>query len=754
MKLTTCSRLAEILFTIFAACTLHAQTYFLQSLGGQGSPPYPMDPYHGTMPMTEVSDDTYVIEDGDSESLDSGGMMTMDSIDPTDPGNTNSAPLPTPPPDIRNYAKYGAQIFSWLDTNSVLNEWNYTNLYNACAAINGPTNGLPWLTIVPYGPDGVLIRADNFDYSETNAGLALLVCNKVETPTWKVIDFNGASDAQDGWLVQGAVQSAQVTSTMFFQVTNLNMTYNAFFKVIPYSGPQVAIIGTNQPYDTVSNVITLTTQIYDLSGTTNEHFLVDVNGDTISTRSSLSNNTITVDTKYNPDGMNNVDLTAQGFSSVYSHTISTNTPGDILTRFTSATSIPLDFENVNYLAFQSWLADPAIGTNGIVFYCGEEEDITATITDPSNNLVVASYGGSTTGPGYVEIDWNFTEADGVTPYSNSTYLVTFTASDPDTFTFPNQIESNDGVRRPAGCFISYEQEPPLTTIGIYINQEDELWLESTLATIYQDIYDPDGITEYTTAQIGDNRQWTKCQGLVAITYPQWKDFMPDAFSDTYSNSIDGLFHPKYSDLTIGGAHGDGNYIGGFGLHEFPWLPDEFTPNDLQGWLQQAGSDWRLRKAALWACAAGMSDVYSMGNPGPQGQTNGNGPDFQTGCGIRPVGIQVSNYVRKNTAWMTCGLLPFLMQGPTQVDSSPKVAMEADDLWVEGGNPYPGGDDPTYASAWVVAQMQGMYPNDLGAPLGVGATLQLFGYPYLPYTSIYDDELWLLDNHNVKHPGTP
>ena len=34
---------------------------------------------------------------------------------------------------------------------------------------------------------------------------ALLVCDKVETPTWKNIDFLGASDAQDGWLVQGMV---------------------------------------------------------------------------------------------------------------------------------------------------------------------------------------------------------------------------------------------------------------------------------------------------------------------------------------------------------------------------------------------------------------------------------------------------------------------------------------------------------------------------------------------------------------------
>ena len=745
-----------------SCCVLPGSTYWLQSMGGQGvSAPLPFNPYPND-PVEEIAPDQYLIKDGTgTTSSGSYSMMTTSSADGIDPNDTNNVGTNTysdnTPPNIRNYAKYGAQIFSWLDTNSVLNEWNDTNLYTACADISGPTNGLPLLTIVPYGPDGVLIRADNFDYSQTNTYLALLVCDKVETPTWKAIDFNGASDAQDGWLVQGTVQSSQVTSTMFFQVTNLNQSYNAFFKVIPYAGPQVTIIGTNQPYDTVSNAITLTTQIYDLTGTTNEHFLVDVNGDAISTRSTLTNNTITLDTKYNPDGMNNVDLTAQGFASVYSHTTASNAPTDTPSRFTTATSIPLDFENVNYLVFQSWLADPAIGTNGIVFYCGEAENITATITDPANSNVVASYGGSIGGASYVEIDWNFTEADGVTPYSNSTYLVTFTASDPDTFTFPNQIESNDGVRRPAGCFITYQQEAPFTGYGQYIDQEDELWLESTLVNLYQDIYDPEGLTQYTPGQVGDNRQWAKCQGLIAGSYPQWADFMPDAFSDTYSNTIDGLFHPKYSDLTIGSAHGDGNHIGGYGLHDFPWLVDMMTPDDLEGWLKKVGTDWRLRKAAIWACAAGASDVYSIGNPGPQGQTNGSGPDFQTGCGIRPTGVQVRNYIRKNSAWMTCGLLPFQMEetgGGSGVDSSPKVATEADDLWVEGGTP--GIDDPTYSTFWVVVQMQGMYSTSLGSPMpgGVGATLQPFGYPYLPYTSIYDDQIWLLDNSNIKHPGLP
>jgi hypothetical protein len=441
MKITQ-SLLASVALIILGSFTLHATeydpgTFYLQSLGGTQGPPYPYDPSFGTLPLTQIGPDKYVVQDGDSGSLESGSMMAADSLDPGDTNNvgTNGYDF-APPPNIRNYAKYSQQVFSLLDTNSVLNDGNDTNLYNACAATTGPTNSLAWLTVVPYGANAVIIRADNFDYSQTNVDLALLVCDKVETPTWKAIDFSGASDAQDGWLVQGTVPYSQVASTMFMLVTNINTTYNAFFRVMPYDGPQVVITGTNQPYDTVSNLITLTAQIYDLSGATNEGFLVDVNGDPASIGSSLTNNTVTLDTKYNPNGLNNVDLTVQGFATVYGYT--TNAPGDMKLLFRSATSIPLDFENVNYLLFQSAFADRDIGTNAILFVCNKEEDITCTISDPSNN-VVASYGGHTPGPVTVEIDWNFTEADGVTPYSNSTYIVHFVASDPDDFLFPNQI---------------------------------------------------------------------------------------------------------------------------------------------------------------------------------------------------------------------------------------------------------------------------------------------------------------------------
>jgi hypothetical protein len=79
--------------------------------------------------------------------------------------------------------------------------------------------------------------------------MALLVCDKVETPTWKNIDLLGSFDAQDGWLIQGYIYPTAVTDPMFLLVTNIPPQVNAFFRAIPYSGPQVTLTGAN-PNDT------------------------------------------------------------------------------------------------------------------------------------------------------------------------------------------------------------------------------------------------------------------------------------------------------------------------------------------------------------------------------------------------------------------------------------------------------------------------------------------------------------------------
>src|SRR4051812_45898841 len=89
MKITW-KRLASFSLIVLSSYTLQADTYYLQSLGGQGSAPYPMDPYHGTMPLTEVATDIYLVDDSSVESESGrGGGMTMNSIDPNDPDSTN-----------------------------------------------------------------------------------------------------------------------------------------------------------------------------------------------------------------------------------------------------------------------------------------------------------------------------------------------------------------------------------------------------------------------------------------------------------------------------------------------------------------------------------------------------------------------------------------------------------------------------------------------------------------------------------------
>jgi hypothetical protein len=244
-----------------------------------------------------------------------------------------------------------------------------------------------------------------------------------------------------------------------------------------------------------------------------------------------------------------------------------------------------------------------------------------------------------------------------------------------------------------------------------------------------------------------------CQGLIQnFDFPRWADFMAPALSNTYTSFVDGLDYPRYSDLTIGGAHGNGATIGGYAAHTWiPWLKDAFTPEQLRGWLQapNIAPQWRVRKAAVWACLSSQSSLYSIENPGPHGETN-QALDFVNASGIRPFGIQMNNYIHKNTGWFINGLLPQLMQGPSSVDSSAKVAETADELWICGAFPYPGGCDPTYASIWVVDEMQGLYPI-LAPGGGSQAFLDIYGYPYMPYTSIYDDNQLLMHSDPSKPP---
>jgi hypothetical protein len=77
-------------------------------------------------------------------------------------------------------------------------------------------------------------------------------------------------------------------------------------------------------------------------------------------------------------------------------------------------------------------------------------------------------------------------------------------------------------------------------------------------------------------------------------------------------------------------------------------------------------------------------------------------------------------------------------------SSAKVEATLDEIWVCGEYCYPGGCDPTYSFKFAVDATRGMYSPQLD-----WADPRLFGYELMIYSSIYDDELQMLDPTHVK-----
>jgi hypothetical protein len=115
-------------------------------------------------------------------------MNSMDADESNSGGDSEDAGGGPSPDTRRNYAKFQNQIFSLIDTNNVAA--NDTNLYNALLSFPDDTGTNSTLQIASYGANAVIIKANHFDYSaETDRDFALLVCDKVETPTWKNLIF-------------------------------------------------------------------------------------------------------------------------------------------------------------------------------------------------------------------------------------------------------------------------------------------------------------------------------------------------------------------------------------------------------------------------------------------------------------------------------------------------------------------------------------------------------------------------------------
>jgi hypothetical protein len=640
--------------------------------------------------------------------------------------------LLTPPPDIRNYQKFIRQAFSVVDTNNAA--VNDTNLYNTCISFPYDASTGPTLQIARYGTNAAILKANHFDYSAETRDFALLVCDKVQTPTWKSIDLSSSSNSLDGWLIQGLIPNWQVTDPMFMMVSNINIAYNEFFRAIPYSGPQFTLTGA-QPYATVSNTVTLTAAIADLSGTTNQQYAVTVNG--LPTRYSInSSNTISIDTPYAPNGIEEVELSVGNQCALVSDP--GNPTPDTKTAYSTTATLPLDFENDTYLVWASDLCSPDVGINYILFAVSKAQQIAATIKDPASGETLASYGGYVPWPAIVEIPWSFTKADGVTPYTNDTYSVTFVAYDPTTLIITNRI-ARGGVRAAGRCIVTYEEEDPSLIGGSYLNSQASTWIGS-LASGYATLYASDwgSFTEYSTSDIGANRDNSPSDGFPWILTGSyelpWGQHVYAALTNT-----------AFSDFGFYMGHGNGTEIGGHppgSTFVNTYLPSTNIQECV--WYRSHSPNWMMRKVALWACYtdAATPPADFWGNPI---DTTGGGtyPSWQKAFGIRDTRRQNSSWVPKNVGLFFGGGLPEGGYSGTLGGTCPEVAAALDDLWISGPYPFPGACDPTYAFSWAVAQIEGMSPEIMKAmPAWIG-----FGY--LPYTGIYDGKLLTNDVSNIK-----
>lgn len=667
------------------------------------------------VPIYQMQNGQFLVDDSEVDYTLKSSRRAMSLSVPPPPGDGGyeEDDPPPAPPNIPNHEKYLAHSFAVLNTNSVA--LSDTNLYNFLLEFPDSTNTGPHLQIAKYSTNIVIIKANHFDYSgETTRDFALLVGDRVEAPLWKTVDVT-STNFGDGWLVQGTVANYKVVDPMFLMVSNINLVYPAFFRAVPYGGPQVELAGV-QSYDTVSNSITLQATITDLSGVTNAQLEVTVDG--YPARYSVGpSNTITLDTRYNNAGYVNVYATARNSSArVYDPT---NPPSDSKLAFASSASVPLIFENDSYMAFASDMCSPDVGTNYMVFVVNSPQGIQATIKDPSNGQVLASYSGYAPYATSVAVPWDFTYADG-TPYTNETYAVSFTASNSPAMSTTNKVD-RVGVRAGAGTFLTYQWDDPHYTNpdGQWINDQADNWIKQTLAYLYNNLYNRLGLTQYYPWMVGANRNRGDC-------YPR------DAWSISWDYILNRLTNSYYSELTLGPAHGSGSAIGGG-----TYLPGTFSPLDLKRYVMGVGGqNWRLRKANLWTCYSG--NVYLA--------TGGfYNTSWADACGIRPKGQQEISYMRKN-----CGLFfggEINQRGFAGSDGSiscAKVEETCDQIWVCGKFMYPGGCDPTYSFEFAVNATRGMYNPELDQ-----ANPLLFGYKYMIYASVYDDMLMLLNTSLVQ-----
>lgn len=495
---------------------------------------------------------------------------------------------------------------------------------------------------------------------------------------------------------------------MFMLVSNLNLSYNAFFKAIPYGGAQMQLTGP-QPNETVSNIISLQAVITDLSGltSTNQGLAVTVNG--LQPRATLtlgSTNTVTLDTRYAASGLQEIEVS---YGSIPFAFDPESPPMDTQLAYGNTATLSLDFENPAFLVNASDMCSPDMGTNLILFGVNQPDHIQVTISAVSDGRVLANYAGDLQNPGTAVIPWNFTEADGATPYTDDTYVVHFVANDPTTLDVTNTID-RQGVRPGAGVILTYCEESNTNNQWMgWINSQAETWIDQTLQFLYNDIYDQLGLTQYYPWEIGDGRNITTGYDLNPGSQSGWKPFLQQKLGSML-----------YSDLTWGPTHGGWTGVGAKGPG---YNGAVASSGELAGWTQAAGQNWRMRKVAMWACNTISTNpaVYPGRIP------------FPVAFGIRPKPLQDTTFMRKNSGLFFAGEFP--QEGFGSPLTSIAQAEEGfDQFWVTGPNSYPGGCEPNWGIARMLVYTLGTFPG-LSDYKPV-----LVGYYWLPYTTLLDDEI--------------
>lgn len=450
---------------------------------------------------------------------------------------------------------------------------------------------------------------------------------------------------------------------------------------------------------------------------------------------TITNNTISIPTLYAPNGDNEIELAVQNQNATLWN--STNEVMDQKQMFGNTATLTLDFENRVYLANSGDMTSPDAGTAYITYGATQNMSIAVSITS-TNGTILSSYTGPITAGNTLSVPWNFTMSDGVTPYTNDQYVVTMTATpssnvrprgggEGPTIVDTNTIDRH-GVRTAGWVIINDMAEDPGTQVGAVLDPLESTW-DSATETMYENLYYTDwaSLTEYDPSQIGANRDNPSNYGLPYTVNNGNQTAWPLWLSNCVAN-------PNFSDFEWFAGHANGLKIGS-GPRPPGWnyVETEIYAEDVATWAVKAQPNWRFRKIAMWGC-----DTANKKLSGEDGQYYG----WFEAFGTRGTSLQLNSCMWKNVALLFDDELQAAIYDGGTV-SSFQVAAFFDMMWVEGMYPFPGGCDPTYSFRKVTAMTLHQYPElNTAKPL-------IRGFPYLPYSGVYDAELLINNTSNIK-----